>query len=423
MNDVRIWKSLSLRKEYGPFLFLGIVMMLMHMRYEFGSDDLFFGTQPFTVDFFVNRYMTWSSRIFTEAILVTVAHLPMMVWRVLDVAVVCTLCYTLRYLFVPERYKKFGAWTIVFLFLLYPFGDLSNAGWCATTTNYLWPMLFTVLACIPLKKMWQQKPFSRKEAGLYLLMMLLAEDLELYWLILGMMYGFGYLLLKGKKRYAVFWIVQAGITVLSLAKILLCPGNKLRYVAEIGNWFPDYEKITIFDKLNLGLTSTVGHFIVRSDVIMIIFLSLMGYLMFHKTRNMVYRGIAIFPLGAKLLGMLAFNLGWYAWIPMRKGNPVSAVNADSVLGYWPLLVSVLFLACIMMSLYLIFGHNRKGLFMIWLFITGEATSFVMIFSPTVFASMDRSYFPYHIAIILLTLQCAVQWKEMKCPGITKSRDC
>lgn len=408
---MREWKNVISNKAYLPFACLFIVMMVIHMKYNLGGDDVYFGAQALTPDFFIERYMTRSSRMLTEGILVAVLHMPAMVWRVLDVAVVCSICYTITYLFVPKIYKIFGSWCIFVLFLLYPFKDLSSAGWGATTINYLWPMLFSLLACVPLKKMWNGEHISWKEKIFYLCMMVLAEDLELFWLMIVMVYGAGYFILNNKKRYYSLWVTQIIITIASLIKIITCPGNKARYMDEVGYWFPDYENLTIFDKINLGLTSMTGHFIIKTDVIMIILLLFLVVLVFKNRKNRVYRIISVIPLCTKIMGMILYHIGWDEWVTMRTGNPVSAMNVDCVYGYWPLLTSVLFFTCIMVSIYLIFGHSKKTFLIIWMFITGGATSFIMCFSPTLFASMDRYYFLFHVVIMILTLQCALQYKK------------
>lgn len=392
-------------RNWLPFFVLLAALIILHQQCFLRDDDLVFSKQTLSSSFLLERYMTWSSRVIIESVLIIVLHLPFIIWELMDILLTMGLCMGLSYLFVPKEQRCVGNWAVVVLYLLYPFEQLSNAGWVATTVNYLWPVAFTVFAMLPLRLLAEGKEISRRVILFAALAMIFAQDAELCWIILAMAYGGTVAVCGFRRQYRFFIGTQLLITIVMFLKIIFCPGNHKRYISEIYSWFPDYEKITVFDRLDLSLTSTVGHFFVLPDIMMFVFGIVLVLLVWQCQKNWLWRLFACMPLLLKSVCCWAAHSGGRFWIPLRHGNAVDIMSADYAAPYAALSISVFFFVFVIVALYLAYGNTKQAIMLIGVFLIGEATSLAMMFSPTMFASMDRYFYPFHLAIVVLAVRC------------------
>ena len=63
-------------------------------------------------------------------------------------------------------------------------------------------------------------------------------------------------------------IIQTILVIASLIFILTCPGNSVRTETEIQNTFKDFGMLTVLDKIGVGVTSTMGQIIGKSNIIL-----------------------------------------------------------------------------------------------------------------------------------------------------------
>lgn len=122
-------------KAYTPFVACFLIMLVMHLDFIFSGDDSFFmniTNLMHTNDFLVQRYHRWTSRIIVEYILVSLVHLPIFVWQLLD-SIMCTiLCMVISYLFDDAAQKdkvKINLWIVFcfsFILLVFRFGGLDS---------------------------------------------------------------------------------------------------------------------------------------------------------------------------------------------------------------------------------------------------------------------------------------------------------
>lgn len=119
------------------FLFLISCLILIHWHVGMSNDDLFFAKQSLSLDFFKQRYGEWSSRLITESILVMFMHMPFVLWKIINSIMICGCIKGLEYLFWNDEKKFINNFIVILLCFLYPIQELNNAGWGATTINYL----------------------------------------------------------------------------------------------------------------------------------------------------------------------------------------------------------------------------------------------------------------------------------------------
>ena len=137
-----------------PFLILIMIYTFLSFFMEKSGDDVWFAIvnenkNLFT--FITERYNTWSSRVIIETILVIFAkYLPVSVWKISNLGIFYLLVYSISKLLIihkNENIKIINTYISILIFLI-PFSLYFEAGWIATSTNYLWVAstgLYTIL--------------------------------------------------------------------------------------------------------------------------------------------------------------------------------------------------------------------------------------------------------------------------------------
>lgn len=408
-----------------PLIIFFAYMLHKHATLNFNGDDIWFQQYgSISAEYFWHRYNEWTSRILTEFLLVNVVNLPIYVWRIADSLFSVSLCAGIAWLISSDEERVRANITAMILFALYPFDNLSGAGWAATTINYLWPATFFIIALIPLKKIILRQNISLTLAIIGLTALTFAEDSELMLmsaglLLLGVIFKFPFII-RSK-----FFMGQIIVTAISFAKFVFCPGNHNRYLTEAGNGFQDYMNLTVFDKLNLGISFAGSYFLLYYDYIFIIFSATALYLTWKKSHCKFYRIIAAAPLAIKILSAAIpmLWLGIYHMGPLRRligfRHDINIMNYDNILSYVPFVLSVLFFLATALAVYIIFMDDDALYFMMIVFLTGLATIMALSFSPSIFLSSIRIFFPMHLAIIVITARCLLKIKTNILPDALK----
>ena len=102
--------------------------------------------------------------------------------------------------------------------------------------------------------------------------------------------------MKDKKKMHPFLIVQDMVVVLSIILIATCPGNYARKIEEIATYYMDFGTLGLFDKISLGLTSTVNQLLLDSNVVFFVFSLVSAVYISKKYKNNLYKAIAFVPL-------------------------------------------------------------------------------------------------------------------------------
>ncbi len=71
--------------KYIPFVLLFVLMAMYHHHLPLVGDDLAYQKQILTFHWLYEEYTHWSSRMITESILITILHMPFVVWKLLNV--------------------------------------------------------------------------------------------------------------------------------------------------------------------------------------------------------------------------------------------------------------------------------------------------------------------------------------------------
>ncbi|WP_251551948.1 DUF6056 family protein [Neobacillus muris] len=405
-------KSL-IKWKYFPFVILGIGMFIIHTCINLGWGDdkeMFYPIlqegNSNMISFLNDRYHSWSSRIFIEALLVILVHLEPL-WRILDTAIIILGAVSISKL-VPSHHERATNWIIIGLLFMYPFTHMGSAGWMATTLNYLWPLSFGLIAMIPIKKTLFNEKIFWYEYLLYIPALIFSANQEQMSAILFAVYLMVSIYLFFNKKMNGFLFIQTIICLMSILFILTTPGNEIRKISEVGRWFPDYNNISFIRKIEMGFSSSWFEFVMKPNVIFIVFSLLLMIGMMTTQKNKTYQWIAFVPITSSLIfGLLSPVLGGlfpgFFEIKNSMTQYGTGVNFVSIISWIPdIILSLVFLS-ILVSLFLVFSDKKYSIVTIFIILLGFGSRLLMAFSPTIWASVERTFIFMYFAFLICSV--------------------
>ena len=359
-------------------------------------------------EFLKLRYLQWSSRTFIDCILVILCYLPFGVWQVLDSLIYTTIgviiCKIVNTDKVTVRFCVFA------LCLAYPFLDMNTAGWLATTLNYLWPLL-GILGGVYYILLSAKKKLHKSEIGIACIMLLFGANLEQGVAILfGFLIAYDLICLRENIRITSLLKISHIVIIVDFLYIVLCPGNRMRAISEEASSFPEFATLSLFDKCELGMSSTLYHFIFNLEPLFLMFVLCLLIAVFELKKDVIFRTIAVVPLFISTV-FCVFGNELYAIFPGFAG--LKGVMSDTgvwdfdnpaSIGCW--LIMLVVVICIILSLYAIYEKSpATGVSIFVTIMLGFASRSLMGFSPTIWVSSDRTYiflyFSFIISIVYL----------------------
>lgn len=408
--------------DYFPFLILMLGMLVIHLGVGYGIlDDAWYlknivlkdngiGVSSFfgmdISSYLVQRFQTGTSDIIIEfAMVMLVSH--RVVWTIGNMGMILLFSRCVS-LYFPAEDLRSKNWMIVCLMFIFPFCITGSTGWVVTSMNYLWVPALGLYALLPLYKSYYNYEIKWYEYFFCTLALLYAANEELMCIVLSGMFLVGSVYLAFKKKFSWYVFLQTLICIGGVILILTCPGNAARSVYEIGDKFPSFLQMSFFQKIELGYSSTLYHIIMKPNVLFTVFCALLAIALFFRTGNRVIRTIGMIPFVSTLfLGMFGSVMSEiFPWITKVKnaltqygtGATFSSLHSlfpDALLGGIVL--------CILLGLYESFERKESGLLAVLIVLLGLATRFVMGFSPTIWASGERTFSILYFSLIVCSI--------------------
>lgn len=379
-----------------PIVLFLILMLCIECFMTKEGDDVFFSSigsnNVGVVNFVLERYNTWSSRIVIEAITVIFsAFLPMSIWKIVNVLMYGLLIYSIQKLFIKENKKVLNI-IICLLVLFLPFSIFHEAGWIATFNNYLWVAALGLYSLIPIKKVLNKENISIWQAITFVLAILYAANQEQMAGILFLIYTPMILyMIKNKKAKPLIFIMYA-LIIGSLIFILTCPGNGARTITETAKYYPNFNETSLITKLEQGLTSMMYYVMDRWRLIFFVFLILIAYAMLKQSKDIKSKIIGVSPVGIYML----YNECLSLIAGFRKTEVLA--NMKIYIAF-KVIVYLVTLVLITICLYKIFSTEQnviKRYAPVYIFLVGFISRFIMAFSPTIYASEERTCLFWYI---------------------------
>lgn len=390
-----------------------LLVLLVHQFMNFSNDDVNYFSSVLDkmsiFEFIGHRYNSWSSRVLIEALL-SVLSRNVFLWRVLDSLVIVLLVFSINKLF-SKSLNVNSYLLVMLLFLLYPFINMREAGFCATTLNYLWPLSFMLFGFIPFRDMVYQEKSNKLLYPFYILGLVYACNQEQCVCIVFVV-SLAFLAYAMKKNMKIWYPLLAFcLSFLGLTFILTCPGNEARKVAETLNWYPNYVKANFFDKVYLAIASSIS-LLLANGIVLWVF----SYVLAKISLKVGKRMDKIIALGINFVLTIMLFLNAYSRLFHKKyllfsyftdsGNPLQ-------FNFQSLLFLVLGLGIFLSFIYLIYHlFDKERYFYILVLLLGLGTRVMMGFTPTIFASGSRTMIFLYFALIILIFCWLNKYKDL-----------
>lgn len=398
-------------------------MLLVHMLVPIPiSDDIWFLNAPsgiFDWSLLVERYLNWTSRLLIDAIVVALLHLPTVVWGVLNSAIIVLFAISLSKLFVHKN-KRTSNWFITFLLFTYPFFEISITGWINVSVNYIWPLSLGTYSLILVKKIISQKNIHKYEYILSALALFIAINQELMCavLLLILVIAAVYLIIKRQSHWFIIFAVI--LCAIGMIYILTTPGNQVRTDTEM-RWFEDFNHISIIEKLEIGISSTLEHYFFNFNFLSFILFLLLFLAVNQKHNERLYRLFSLIPL----VVIIMFGNGFYQIVDRlfphlasldsetTTYGLITLQNFTVVYNYVPFLILCITAFSIAVSLYLIFENTWRSILAVGTLIIGFISRMIMALTPTIYASGTRTHFLLYSALIVCSIMVIQFFMERK----------
>jgi hypothetical protein len=426
-------------KDGFPFAVLFVLLLIFHipLNTNFGDDliNRAFWEEGITASWFAETWNTWSSRLIVNFINVLFSGLPQAVWKAADICVMTAAAICVSKLFVRGaggentvgcdtrdhndrelvNYRRTCNITIVSLFLMYNLYEMSSSGWVASTSSYMWSLAFGLYALLSLKKTLRQEALKKYEYPLTVAALIVAANLEQVCAVLLAVYlycvgraAYVKFIRREPARVSRFVILQSFICAASMAYALLCPGNSARYETETARWFPGHDALSFFEKISVGVSSTLNYFVMTPNVLFLVLSLLLSIGIFAKRKELWIRIIALTPL---LVNFAAFAYVFADYF-MANGtfalkNPRDIFQLYGILGtkdtvrfYIPHILYAAMICAFAACLRLFFEDRKRYFLPFCVLLLGISSRAMLGFSPTVFASSYRTYLLLNFSFII-----------------------
>ena len=400
-------------KKYLPFIIYFIIMLTLHINTRrFHDDTDLFGIalkNKTMVEYLTMRWNIWTSRMFLEFFEVTMNYINIGYWKVVNSFLYTLIAYSTSKLFTKQSLKE--NIIVCASLLLFPFIIMWSAGWISTTINYVWTCALGMYAMTILKDEYNNKKISIIRYILAFLALLFAVNQEQMCCVI-LATAIASLVVFKKNSKSIKWPLVMLITaIISFTAIIICPGNKLRTAAEINTWFPEFKNFGLLSKIYLGIIPTID-LLLKNNILLIVLLSVLSIGFIQKNKSNINKYISLITLGfVSLLTIfkpIVVNSFYgmerlFAYFSHAVYPSFGLKNYSSLI---PLGISIVLALIILYLVYAYFDKNK--LLGVFILLLGLGTRFMMGFSPTVFASGERTSFFLYVSIIIIIIKVIIE---------------
>lgn len=410
-------------KERFPIAIIIVFFVLLHLMttINYGDDIVFaqYLDNYGLVECLKSRYMTWSSRILCEAIIVILCRMPAIIWTTIDILMM-VLLYEQLVKFIGIQKDYYLKLHLAALLCSYPFVHMGSAGWVATSVNYLWPLAIGMLPIVDLVEVLNGKKIKRGKYALDMLCLIFVCNQELMLgVVLCSFLIAGGILLK-RKQYSTYPILGIIIACSWLIFILTTPGNAMRANIEIKTNMPMFNDLSLGRKLSICMADTMMHFVSIPNVLFFIFTGLLSVICFQKCKSRLIKIASCIPIVSG--GILTAYYTYKKILvqhQLKYSHPsIICLDIRTLLSQGALVLGLIFIMGI--GSYIVscsISDKTKKIKVLLALGAGVATRLILLFSATMIASGTRTFWYMYIGIIIASV-CLIE--ELRNKWIEKS---
>lgn len=371
-----------------------------------------------------HQYFTWSSRIIVNFVMYFVESKNIQTFAIITGLLFVVLIVSMSRIFNRENDFPVDI-AIIFIMYCIPFVSLVTASWIATTTTYLWPSIMAVYSVTSLFVR-EKNYVSLLRIPFLVLATLYAANNEQVLIVLFCIFSFEtfYHRFSFDKRGICIYLQELMI-FLDAALIILSPGNKVRNIADTRHFFPDFSKLSIFNKLDMGIMSTGQHFIYGFNFSIIILFAMLSIYYYCLPKSKFRRMHLFVSLGNLIL---LFVLSSIFFISYRYGRlrrlfyfpKEGLLKSPQPIAFVLLLICLNFVVFISLVYSISMFKNFKDNRIIYeIFIAGLLSRLAVSSSATQYASSSRTFFTFEFCLLVITLFVCIQLVNIRNTATSK----
>lgn len=378
--------------------------------------------------YIIKLFTQWSGRIVLFIILVIMLNINIIFFKIFNSIVILLFIYAVRYIVLmfnddnkeDEKSNKLLFFTLA-LFLMMPIPMMQNAVlWLTGSFNYLVPTTALFITIIPFIKIVLNKQINMKEYLLYVPIAILAANTEQTSAILVCFSTIMLIMNKFKiKKSIIFYYIF--IVVLSII-FLNAPGNVARLDQTYSKHIHDFAMFSGFDKIYQGTVLTLNSLINKNNFIIIV-LSLLVFINICKSADskkyekiisgipFIYILLSKLPVNNIMSVLVTDEINYEFSLDtiFYKFNYYGDYVLPDIKAYIPMAIGLFMMLGLWILIFFSFKNKKQGFTFALLYMAGVASSVVLGFSPTMFASGDRIFFVQTLINILI---CIALWNNI-----------
>lgn len=390
-----------------PHAILWAVMawyLFVNINIMSGTDDIFFVTvtQKMNLyDFTAMRYHTWSGRYLIEALMVktiNIAYAP----QLLIISSFALLSYSISLIASDDGSVSLTSITIASLLLLAVPGTSSQAIlWVSGGYNYILPIALGLYA---LSNLIHEKHCALPVS---LAALFFSCNNEQFGAVALLVIAITTSIRKYKKLPVKYEIIYLVTSAVSFVSNMLAPGNKARFLAEVPNWMPDFNNLSMLDKITIGMDRLNNHVHYPDNITLFIFCLIALFIASRKNGFSMITCSAIIFCGMHALYFISTFYPKFSFYHTKMLLP-EFIRADSaVADSWSsvsLYTSYALSIMTVLSSFFAVADSKKSQSSFWkiilIMLCGVASAVMIGMSPTAYASGARVMFIFDISVII-----------------------
>ncbi|MDD3137770.1 MAG: DUF6056 family protein [Lachnospiraceae bacterium] len=174
----------------------------------------------------------------------------------------------------------------------------------ATTINYLWALTIGLHCINALFGIHRGKTYHWYQYVLFILSFAFGCSSKLMAAIIFSSFVAAHFVYRMKKISFPKWYIIGGEVTSAIILVihLISPGERKRAIREIQKFLPEYEFLSVLDKLRLNFIATFAHFISKPNALFFLFCLILLLGIFLKYRSVTKRMVACIPMAICLSG-------------------------------------------------------------------------------------------------------------------------
>lgn len=396
------------KNENSVFIYFGFIVLLIHLFLPLNwADDKIFFEKAAQTDLL--SFLEGSARPLTDSLTYIFASYPLL-WRLTNPLILVLFAKTLASLLPAESTDKKRIYLFLCVAVIFPAMITVDAGFIATTVNYLWPFTFGLICIIPLKKALSGNKISFYEYITSIPLLLYSVNMQqTAALLVAVFFAASICFFMNRKScfYPVSGLAISGVGCIFTLTVNTV-GENNRMARETARYFPDFAQLNIFEKAELGFSSTFYCMTMETRFAFFAFAAFTLYIMIKalkKENKLFFKAVSAFPfIFTIFFGMLSHTsvkeTVFWSFITggMKHYRMTKAIYSFELI---PFLLFILVSFCLIASLYRLLTPKLFTVSFIILSL-GLASRMIMGFSPTVWASGYRTFFILFTAFIAVT---------------------